>query len=160
LFFPTQALLANNSPENGLLARSPLRLLMGIGALFCLLSLRLIGSSIAKNPQISQERAAFAYCRAHPGKCYFPWNPLAVLKAEKKIYSLETGVWDFNNAGMTISRELILNTLPDRGRMIAVAPPTGSYIADTYGGWNELRHEMHGLEGWRIFVRAEKDPSG
>lgn len=62
------------------------------------------------------------YTLKHPGKMYFPWNPLAGLMAEGKLYHFSYGLVDRDLAGFPITLEHFQEHLPSQLKYIATPP--------------------------------------
>lgn len=72
---------------------------------------------------LSQE--AWSYARAHPGSAYFPWDPLATLLAEGRMYHFEYGVLDRIYAGRAPTTDRLRADLPTNPE--AVIYPRANY---------------------------------
>ncbi len=64
---------------------------------------------------------AFRFLQAHPGECYFPWDPLVHLMAEKKLYHFCYGVFDRELAGYPLSPEHLRSGLPPQLKWVIFA---------------------------------------
>ncbi len=71
-------------------------------------------AEIPSNPQ----RAACEFARSHPREVYFPWFPLATLRAEGELYHFEWGIHDRELAGYPLGDEEIRAGLPARLRYV------------------------------------------
>lgn len=65
---------------------------------------------------LSQE--AWTFAREHPGRAYYPWDPLATLLAEKKFYHFEYGVYDRIHAGEPPAPARLADGLPVAPEMV------------------------------------------
>jgi hypothetical protein len=68
---------------------------------------------------LSQE--AWNYARENPGKAYFPWDPLATLMAEGRMYHFEYGVLDRIYAGHPPETTRMRHDLP-AGAEVVIYP--------------------------------------
>jgi hypothetical protein len=68
---------------------------------------------------------AFTFAREHPGRAYFPWDPLATLLAEGKMYHFEYGVLDRQQAGMPLPPARLAPDVP--GAIEFIAYPRSDY---------------------------------
>ncbi len=66
---------------------------------------------LAKRPPALSDQA-FHFIRQHPGESYFPWDPLAHLLAEQKLYHFSYGVFDRALAGFPLTVEHVHSGLP------------------------------------------------
>lgn len=57
---------------------------------------------------------AFAFAREHPGRAYFPWDPLATLLADGKMYPFEYGVYDRQLAGLRPDIARVRSSIPQQ----------------------------------------------
>lgn len=57
---------------------------------------------------------AFAFAREHPGRAYFPWDPLATLLADGKMYHFEYGVYDRQLAGLRPEVARVRHMFPEQ----------------------------------------------
>jgi hypothetical protein len=79
-------------------------------------------STWSANPQ----QQAYDFARAHPGEVYFPWNPLASLQVEGRLYHSELGIWNRTLVGRTMGEAHLRRYLPAAPRLVAFRPPTGA----------------------------------
>jgi hypothetical protein len=99
----------------------------------------------------SQSEVVYHYLRAHPGRTYFPWNPLASLLAEQRLYHFDYGVYDRNLGGLTVTPSHLRAHLPGERPLIASFVAHHDYILRTYfSDYTELPPDPR-LPGWRIF---------
>ncbi len=71
----------------------------------------------------NQNDTALRYDLAHPGRVYFPWNPLTSLLSRGKLEHFDYGVFDRNLGGATVTPAHLAEGLP------APRPIIASYIA-------------------------------
>jgi hypothetical protein len=109
------------------------------------------------NPQ----QQAYDFARAHPGEVWFPWNPLASLQAEGRLYHSEIGIWNRELVGMEMSEANLRRHLPPAMRWLAFRPPTGAltWLPPANHHLPAFREPVAvpGLEGWVVYGRAERD---
>jgi hypothetical protein len=111
------------------LAEHPVSLtrLCRLGAVAAVLLL-VVGPRAAEYPgwraaHENQNETAFRYDLAHPGRVYFPWNPLTSIVAEKRVYHFDYGVYDRNLGEAPVTPAHIALAIPSPRPVIA------SYIA-------------------------------
>jgi hypothetical protein len=99
----------------------------------------------------NSQQVAFEYDQRHPGEVYFPWQPLASLLAEGRLYHFEYGIFDRALGGDP----------PTEQHLRAHLPPAMRWIATTHkAGWTftllpEFSEEVHPpeLDGWDVRAR-------
>ena len=97
-------------------------------------------------------QTAYNYERQHPGRAYFPINPLAALLAEGKLTHLDPALFDRELAGFPISREQFAAGLPTKFELVAYPKgrgPKAEILRDLLQG--TLLVDEPGLEGWRVY---------
>jgi len=99
---------------------------------------------------------AFRYERQHPGRAYFPMNPLAVLLAGGKLTQFDPALDDRGRTGFALTPEQFTSGLPPHYLLIA-CPPT--YDAPRSALVQQLLRFMKpvkepGLEDWNVFGPA------
>jgi len=107
----------------------------------------------------TESRQAEDFIRAHPGKVYFPWNPLEHLVAENKLYHFEYGVFDRDLAGRPISEEHFRRHIPEATELVCY--PQGATVGDRIS----LRYlkdfvpakPVAELPDWSCYTRAGSD---
>jgi hypothetical protein len=72
----------------------------------------------AELPPRSLSPEAFDFSRQHPSEAYFPWDPLATLLTEGRLYHFEYGIRDRLYAGVTPSPAQIASGLPPQVRYV------------------------------------------
>jgi hypothetical protein len=108
----------------------------------------------------NDERVVYNYSLKHPAAVAFPWNPLGVLLAEKRLTTFENGVLDKNAVGMTVSPQRLKDSLPNEGETIAY-PKWNlqvGYIVGTYQGWQRDDKGDQELPGFVIYRRVPDVP--
>jgi uncharacterized integral membrane protein len=97
---------------------------------------------------------ALAYMKAHPGEAYFPWNPLASLMAEGKVYHFEYGVMDREWAGMPLSTDFFRRHVPQNANIVAFHPnPNDTHtmrVLELLPEFSE-RTTINELPGWIVY---------
>lgn len=78
-----------------------------------------------------QLEADLELARQHPGKVYFPWNPLVTLMTDGKIYPFDDALLCLNRSGLAPSAAAVLRDIP-RGALIVYPDPVQSRFALTY----------------------------
>jgi hypothetical protein len=104
-----------------------------------------------KNAWDNQNEAAYRYDERHPGKIFFPWNPLTSLLAEGKLYHFDYGVFDRNLGGARISSEQLAQYLPAPHPVIACFTAHHNHILRTYFPDHRERPAVHELLGWKTY---------
>ena len=102
-----------------------------------------------ENPQ----QVAHNFLVVHPGTAYFPWNPLAHLMVEGKLYHMEYGVNERTISGLRMSTEQFRAHIPSRMRVLA-------FQADRQSEWTrrdyltefDRRVDVDGLPGWIVYT--------
>jgi hypothetical protein len=69
----------------------------------------------------NHQKQAYELALRRPGEVYFPWQPLASLLAEGKLYHFEYGVFDRNLGGYNATPEHLRAHLPPKVRWIATS---------------------------------------
>ncbi len=98
---------------------------------------------------LSQEDWRLA--KQHPGEIYFPWDPLATLLAEGRMYHFEYGVLDRIFAHRRPALETIRSGLPKKMNSIIYPQDDARRVMlkEYLHDFSETRHE----NGWRFFSR-------
>lgn len=96
---------------------------------------------------------AWHYEKRHPGRVYFPLNPLAVLLADGKLTHYDFALYDRERAGLPVTAELLASGMPPRYQLIACPP---AYDPAPSAALARVLQSMQpvsepGLEGWRVF---------
>jgi hypothetical protein len=100
----------------------------------------------------STTQVAYDYARQHPGKTYFPVNPLAALLAEGRLTHLDSALYDREIAGFPINAEQFAAGLPARCEFVAYPPrnePRAAILRELVKGQPPVQ-EL-GLEGWSVY---------
>ena len=101
---------------------------------------------------------AFRYEKVHPGRAYFPMNPLAALLASGRLTHFDLSLVDREIAGCPITPAQFAAGLPPQYQLIAFSPEQES--PGSLLGVARI-HSMKpvqekGLEGWRVFALPEQ----
>jgi hypothetical protein len=111
--------------------------------------------NLAQLPRTPAEIAC-RYEKSHPGRVYFPMNPLAVLLADGKLTHFGGALFDRERAGFPVTAEQFASGLPLRYQLIAYPPtydpPQSAPLARVLDSMQPV--EEPGLEGWRVFGPA------
>lgn len=99
----------------------------------------------------NQNETSFNYERAHQGRVYFPWNPLAALIASKQAHHFDYGVFDRELGGAMVSADHIRQALPHPRPLIASFPAHHDYILGKYFPDYVERPADPELPGWRLY---------
>ncbi len=100
----------------------------------------------------SATQVAYNYERQHPGRAYFPFNPLASLLAEGKLTHFDPALLDREIAGYRISAEQLAAGLPAGCELVAFPPrhePSAAILRELLK--DKPLVEEPGLEGWRVY---------
>jgi hypothetical protein len=100
----------------------------------------------------SATQVAYDYARQHPGKTYFPVNPLAALLAEGRLTHLDSALYDREIAGFPINSQQLAAGLPARCQLVAFPPrhaPRAAILRELVKGQPPVQEP--GLEGWSVY---------
>jgi hypothetical protein len=100
----------------------------------------------------SATQVAYNYERQHPGRAYFPINPLAALLAEGRLTHLDAALFDRELAGFPISAEQLAAGLPLGYQLVAYPPgktPRAAILRELVK--DKPRIVEPGLKGWRVY---------
>jgi len=100
---------------------------------------------------LSQE--AWAFAKAHPREMYFPWDPLATLMAEGRMYHFEYGVQDRIYAGLAPEPGHIAAGLPSELKAVVYPRVDGSRAM--LRRYLPQYSRLVATEDWMIFRRPE-----
>ena len=108
--------------------------------------------NLRASPWQNDNQLAYEFALRHPGEAYFPWQPLASLLAEGRLYHFEYGMMDRFIAGYEPTPEHVRANLPPRLRWIAARTRvwTFRYFPD-YSAPVQLDE----LPGWVVLTRPE-----
>lgn len=105
-----------------------------------------------KRVRTSTTQVAYDYELQHPGRAYFPVNPLATLLAEGKLTHLDPALWDRELAGFPINAEQFAAGLPSGYQLVAYPPratPRAAILRELLK--DKPLIEEPGLKGWRVY---------
>ncbi len=114
------------------------------------------GAAMAIRPAIAAIPAndtcvAWRYLRGHPGRVWFPWNPLAHVLAEGRVYHFEGALLDREVAGFPLGEQQVRAGIPV-GRMIAFPPGMDAKSAAMRGFVNGFQKGSDpDLPGWTVY---------
>jgi len=103
---------------------------------------------------------AYEYDLRHPGKAYFPMNPLAAVFAEHKFYHVDSALQDREVAGHGINQAQLVSGIPTNLSLVAsprdvvaVDPdePARRALAEFLSGWQRIDDPE--LPGWVVYQR-------
>jgi hypothetical protein len=100
----------------------------------------------------STTQVAYDYERQHPGRAYFPVNPLAILLAEGRLTHLDPALLDRELAGFPINAEQLAAGLPSGYQLVAYPPraaPRAAILRELLK--DKPLIEEPGLKGWRVY---------
>ena len=109
-------------------------------------------ATVRDNPS----EVAFRYEKRHPGRAYFPFNPLASLLASGHLTHFDVSLSERAEAGCPITPAQFAAGLPPRFQLVAWPPtydPPGSPSVIHLLQSMRPVHEP-GLEGWHTFART------
>lgn len=104
---------------------------------------------IARN---STTQVAYNYERRHPGRAYFPLNPLAALLTDGRLTHFDPALLNREEAGFPVSREQLAAGIPAGCELVAYPPrqmPRAASLA-AFLKDKPLVQEP-GLKGWRVY---------
>ena len=99
-------------------------------------------------------REAYEYARRHPGRAYFPTNPLSILLAEHRLYHVDTALWDREISGHPISEEQYRKHIPEGFRIVAYPPywePLSEKLISEVADCKRIIDPE--LPGWTVFEK-------
>jgi hypothetical protein len=96
---------------------------------------------------------AWRYEKLHPGRAYFPLNPLAALMAEGKPTHYDFALYDRERAGYAVTPEQFAAGLPAHYQLIAYPPNYGDPPSHVLAVVLRSMHPVpeRGLYGWHVF---------
>lgn len=104
----------------------------------------------------NHQQAAYELALRRPGEVYFPWQPLASLLAEGRLYHFEYGLFDRVLGGYPPTPEHLRAHLPPEARWIATSHAAGW----TFTLLPEFSEEVHPpeLADWKVRARPAPAP--
>ena len=106
-------------------------------------------ASLYDNPQ----QQAYEYSLRHPGRVWFPWNPLSNVFAERRLDHFDRAVRDWDKAGETVTQSRLLDSIPASVTLIAYPPDIldrNRHVAKILVGDQEPI-QIDGLPGWNAY---------
>ncbi len=108
-----------------------------------------------KNNSLEQ---AYRFSKAYPDQAYFPHFPLATFMTDHKVYHSAYGLWDLENAGITIDSARYFEHLPSKMQYLCFHKDTRYDKSETAERLAALRGFYHpvaiaGMDDWIIFTR-------
>jgi hypothetical protein len=97
---------------------------------------------------------AMAYDRKHPGRACFPWNPVAGLLDDHRLYHLDPAVYDREAVGYGLTREQLQSGLPQHFDLVAVPPGerlASKALLDLTAGYHTVIDPE--LPGWTVLAK-------
>lgn len=116
----------------------------------------LLAAKWADNP----ETTAWRYLRAHPGRMYFPRQPLAALFAEGRLYHVaDNSIWLREVMGHPVTEAHFKAYIPPRMEYYAMRAPEKDFLMRAY--LKEFRREcsLPELPGWTVYAREPAAPA-
>lgn len=99
----------------------------------------------------NQNEAAYRYELAHPGRVYFPWNPLTSIVAHRRTYHFDYGVYDRNLGQAIVTPAHLALALPSPRPVIASYLAHHDYILRKYfSDYVPLPADPE-LPGWKLY---------
>jgi len=100
---------------------------------------------------------AWRYEKLHPGRAYFPLNPLAALMAQGKPTHFDFALYDRERAGYTVTPEQFAAGLPAHYQLIAYPASYGDPPSHVLSVALRSMHPISetGLDGWRVFAPGD-----
>ena len=110
-------------------------------------------ATIRDNPS----EVAFRYEKAHPGRAYFPFNPLAPLLASGHLTHFDVSLSERAEAGCPIAPAQFAAGLPPHFQLVAWPSTYDSPGAPSVVHLLQSMRPVHepGLEGWQVFARTD-----
>jgi len=104
----------------------------------------------------NDNQLAYEFALRHPGEAYFPWQPLASLLAEGRLYHFEYGMMDRLIGGYAPTPEHVRAELPPQLRWIAAHTRVWTFTNFPDYGVSTTLPE---LPGWTVRARATDRPA-
>lgn len=100
------------------------------------------------------ESAAFDYARRHPGRVYFPFNPLIPILASGEAHHFSDAIYARELAGLRVTEEHFRRWIPERVEMIATRREYEDYSLRFLTG-HRIESTLAELPGWKILRREQ-----
>lgn len=98
--------------------------------------------------------AALRYELRHPGRAYFPCNPMACLLADGRAYHVDFSIYDRELAGYPLTARQFEAGLPSGFELVAIPPgerPQSSALKDMLEQYGQVADIE--LPGWTVYKR-------
>jgi hypothetical protein len=102
----------------------------------------------------NMSEAALHYELRHPGRAYFPCNPMASLLSDGKVYHVDYSVYDREIAGYPLTSHQFEAGLPSGFQVVAIPPgeqPQSSALRDMLKRYEQVAYTE--LPGWTVYRR-------
>jgi hypothetical protein len=97
---------------------------------------------------------ALQYELRHPGRAYFPFNPMASLLSSGRAYHVDFSVYDREIAGYPLTRQQFDSGLPAGFTLVAMPPgaqPQSSALRSMLRSYGQVADTE--LPGWTVYKR-------
>jgi hypothetical protein len=129
-------------------------------------SLAVFRQGAVRDNRSSRTWEAYEYDLRHPGRAYFPWNPLASVFVEHKFYHIESALQDREAAGHGINQAQFVSGIPAHLSLVATpfdilafdpdSPPRRA-LAEFLSSWKRIDDPE--LPGWTVYQRPDVAPA-
>jgi hypothetical protein len=99
--------------------------------------------------------AALQYARRHPGRAYFPFNPMASLLSAGKAYHVDYSVYDREIAGYPLTAQQFEAGLPSGFKVVAIPPgeqAQSSALRNMVARYDKITDIE--LPGWTVYSNS------
>ena len=115
--------------------------------------------STLHRPTANVQEVAYRFSRQHPGRAYFPWNPLSNLLGERKLYDFDYALLDRELAGWPVGGRHVLRNLPETLHFVCYPPYMKAFGPQFEQAMKHLpefgrRVEIRELPGWTCYERT------
>jgi hypothetical protein len=103
-----------------------------------------------KQPDVT---VTYEYAMKHPGRAYFPRNPLAEFYAQHRFYHYDGALIDRELAGHEIGQAQLVSGIPSDAALIAIEKDQhiSKALLDYMAGWPQINDPE--LPGWIVYQR-------
>ena len=120
--------------------------------------------STLHRPTANVQEVAYRFSKRHPGRAYFPWNPLSNLLGEGKLYDFDYALLERESAGCPVGGRHVLRNLPETLRFVCYPPYMKSFGPQFEQALKHLPEfgrpvEVRELPGWTCYERT-RAPGG
>jgi hypothetical protein len=112
-----------------------------------------------RNVHENAPEAALHYELRHPGRAYFPCNPMASLLSNGKVYHVDFSVYDREIAGYPLTSHQFEAGLPSGFTVVAIPPgeqPQSSALRDMLARYEQVADIE--LPGWTVYKKCGAGP--